>query len=273
MFMRVLEDVRPSDHVIVVNLAHGTRDKFCADVAEADALVADYDASLHPGNHWNSMRALMTPDLRAADEADLAAYLDGGADRTDHDDIGFIFRSVERLEESVLTTDKLARAAAGYEPREGTVPFLMSFERQGECLSNVCVMSFGIRDFIHLWLERVMPYLRHGMSVMALRLKWTGSCLVGYEPHTVVSDGNKGFLADAFCASRGLAPGRTIILGDAPTDLEMLRPENIGILLVPKVDDEPARRAFRMRGLERLWPRVSAVLVSDSLTPLAELRS
>ena len=90
-----------------------------------------------------------------------------------------------------------------------------------------------------------------------------------------MTNGNKCYLRDLFCARRQINPSNLLVLGDAPTDVLMMDPQNVGVLIIPKVDPDPGRMRYRLAGLKALWPRVSAVILtgqSGSLDPLIELR-
>jgi len=89
---------------------------------------------------------------------------------------------------------------------------------------------------------------------------------------TVVTDGNKGYLRRAYCASRGLSPRKTLVLGDAPTDILMMGHDVPGIVVIPRVDPQPARIEHRLKRMAELWDQVSCIVVSDTLDPIVEMR-
>ncbi len=260
---------------LLINGQHNSYELFLTRFVGAIGVCADFDGTLHPGNQWAAMRTLMTPERIEAEKVDLAAYLS----RDDHDDLAdtaFILRSIGRLQGAYRRD--LLHLAEGLIPREGVEELLMSFDSR-----NVAIVSFGVQDLINFWVKR---HLRRedweSAAVFALRLKWFEQGeghwhgrVAGCDPATVVSNGNKGYVRDVFCATRKFVPWELLVLGDAPTDVLMMHPDNVGVLIVPKVDPDPGRMAYRMRGLEKLWPRVSAVFVTDqtgSLKPLARLR-
>jgi phosphoserine phosphatase len=269
--MEILPGIHQSDGAAwLVNAAHNSDEQFVARVAAARGLCADFDGTLHPGNQWAVLRTLMTPEHQAGEQADLAAYLS----RDEHDDrkdAEFFLRAVGRLHG--VSRGQLEDLVERIVPRGGAVELLQGFDQR-----DMAVISFGLHDLINRWL---MDHSSSEHSVLALRLKWSenpGSpwgMVVSCDPVTMVSNGNKGYARDVFCASRGLNPSELMVLGDAPTDVLMMHPDNVGVLIVTKIDPEPDRVAYRMRGLRKLWSRVSAVLVTDStgsLEPLVKLR-
>jgi hypothetical protein len=154
--------------------------------------------------------------------------------------------------------------------REGGLKLLQSFSR-------VAIISFGLKDFIEEWCDI------HGCEaeIFALQVHWqtpnsTRSnleclCLGGME-RTVVSDANKGYMRDVFCASHNLELKELLILGDSPTDIKLMTPEAVNVLIVPHHDPQSDRITSRLRSLAEFWPNLSAILCSDSLKFLADIR-
>jgi len=266
-FMNAMGQLSPGEETLLVNQSHGHLDDFRRGVAEAEGFLTDVDGSVFAGNEWKLARDVMTAPLREADLADLQAYASGG-ERTDVDDIGFIFRSIARLQESHFSRGAL-RALAKQPAREGAEGLIRSFGEGGGDM--VCAVSYGMYDWIDGWFDHMLGQ-DHKVAIMALRLRWSGRWLIGFDPATVVTDGNKGYMANVWRATCGLRAGRTMALVDSPTDLKMLHPEYVSVLIVPPNDPEAWRQKHRNDGFGLLWPRVSAVLVSDSLQSLVEMR-
>ena len=263
-----LPDLHPHEHpAIVVNTANRSAPCFFDALRSARGLVADFDGTLHPGNQWAHLRACMTPEHRADDEADLARYFDPKRIRTTDDDLAFIFASARRLRESGLLKFTLATGTRDLPPRPGARALIVSFE------GRTAVVSYGVWDWISRWTRE------HGVPVgdiFALRLEWNplplASDCIGMIPGTVITEGNKGYARDVFRAHHKLGHEQVLVIGDAPTDLQMMDPTNVGVLILPKLDPDPGRMKFRLAGLRELWPRVSAILIADTLEPLVELR-
>lgn len=271
--MAVLARHRPDDPpLVIVNGQHNTAARFLARLRAARGLCTDFDGTLHPGNQWAGLRSLQTPENVAIEARELQAYLSRD-DHDDREDVRFILRSIVRLRG--ISNSGIHSLMPRLPPRPGAVELLCGFEPR-----NVAVVSFGVADLIRQWL--IYYRARRDWSqvtILAVQLAWKrspeGYVIDGCLPATVVSNGNKGFVRDVFCADREIDPGELLALGDAPTDVLMMHPENVGVLIVPKVDPEPERLAYRMRGLQRLWSRVSAVYVTDtsgSINLLNELR-
>jgi len=273
-FLVAFEQVESGDQVIIVNAAHCSVEEFRSAMRAARGLIGDFDGTFHIGNQWADVREMISPVFLAEAERELRAYLEGDTVRTDRDDIRFLLNSVGRLVGSGIHTEDFLTAARGRNPREGTAELINSFGDPLKFGDHVCVVSFGLYDYIDFWFHTLAGSRRSLVTVMALRLKWAGDGLLdGCDVGTVVTDGNKGYMADVFRAQHKLEPDETVVVGDAPTDFQMMHPDNIGVLVVPHFDPEKDREKYRNNGLPKLWPRVSAVLVSDSLMPLARLRS
>lgn len=267
---------RPPDDMptVLVNGQHNSVDQFFTRIGQTIALDADFDGTKHPGNQWGAVRRLMTPQNVAGEQADLEAYLA----RQAHDnieDVAFILRSVERMRG--ISAQELHDLMPSLPPRPGAMELINGFNP-----ANVAITSYGTHDFIREWLR---CHRRKGLkdlslvTIFALQLAWKrsprGYVIDGCRPETVVTNGNKGYLRDLFCARRQINPSQLLVLGDAPTDVLMMAPQNVGVLIIPKVDPDPGRMKYRLEGLQALWPRVSAVLLtgqSGSLDPLVELR-
>lgn len=265
-FMDVLPGLRPEEPVVVVNQTHNDYEGFRTGVAGAEAAILDFDGTVHAHNQWMKMRAIMRADLAEEDAEDARVAYFENPNRTQEETAQFLLRSVSRLVRSGVTRVQMHEEMRGLVPRRGTVELMRSFE-------HVCFVSFGLRPNIASWLEHYMGMTVH---VEALDLVFDTEApfsLRGFIHNTIVVDHNKGDCSRSFQTTRGLDPSRVIVIGDAPTDLHMLESRNIGILVVPHVDAQEDRRRDRMSRLEDLWPNVSAVIVSDCLTPLADMRA
>lgn len=273
--MALLAHHQPGDPPLVIaNSSHNDIYRFVARLKATCGLLTDFDGTAHPGNQWAAVRRLMSPESVAAELADLQAYFG----RETHDniqDVALILRSAERMRG--ISAQAFYDLMPSLPPRPGAMELIHGFNS-----SQVAFSSFGTHDLIRGWLTCHASGRRDlsQVSIFALQLFWKrapeGHVIDGCRPETVVSDGNKGYIRDLFCAQRGIKPSELLVLGDAPTDVLMMDPESVGVLVIPKVDPDPGRMAFRMKGLERLWSRVSAVYVAGqdgSLELLHELRT
>lgn len=231
----------------------------------AKVLIADFDGTLHPGSQWMQMRTLMNPGGAAADQAAAERYYGlSSAERTAYDNNAFIFGSIRFLQEAGVSYGEMREAMRVLHPREGALDLLRMFNDRS------MVVSFGIRDAIEQWLRYYSVHSR----VSSLQMKWGAhNVLEGYEPGTVVTDDNKGFVATAAMAHFGVEPRDCLVIGDSVTDIGMMIDGTLGVLVIPGTDPQKIRRKARAEELPDLWPRVSAVLVSDSLQPLLDQES
>ncbi len=269
--MRILPTLDPHHPTLIVNVARGGYEVFRRHIRAALALVSDFDGTLIAGSQWRDVGTLMRPELREADIEDAKRYF-AGRERSDLSDIAFIFRSIERMRESGIVEGALELLARKQMPREGAGELFGSFDR-------AAIISYGMSDYIRMWRSG------HGIGavgtcdIFALELSWDRRMLANYplagcKKATVISDGNKGYAMDIFLAKHGLHPRDALVMGDAPTDLKMMmHAESCGVLMMPKIDPELARKLQREKVLKEMLPKVSAILVSDTLTPLVELRT
>ncbi len=251
---------------LVLNRAHGGPEAFARRVRDAEVLLADFDGTLHPGSQWADLKAYMPPELAAEDRAQAEAFFRRERP-TLRDELALLFDAVRRMRAAGMTQQTIRKAAYSASiPRRGTRELFSSFVR------NPLIVSFGIKPYIAEWCRA------NGLScdVAALSFQFFGPPgkeeIADVDWHTAVVGSNKGFVADAYCTHLRVDPSRALALGDSPVDLSMMRPGNIGVLVVPRKDEDRVRDRYRRDGLARMWPSISAVLVSDSLEPLVELR-
>ncbi len=257
-----LGQTSPSEHTLFVNATHATPESLLAGIRGATALAADFDGTLTPGGQWLVLKTWLSAADRVLDAEATTAYF-AQTKRPNVENLVYLFESIERF--YGIQLGGFNNFARSLPPREGAVDFIRSFEPD-----KVGVISFGLANFIRTWLKYHVPGNRAHVFALELLFK---EGLIGYKPETAVTDSNKGHMRDVFVAHTKTPQNRVLVIGDAPTDLAMMHPENVGILLIPKIDPDPQRMKHRLNGLEALWPLVQGVLVSDSLAPLASLRT
>ena len=263
----IIHEKQEGEDVLVVNTAHCSAEEFTTRVKQAKGLVADFDGTLHAGSQWKYVRGILPPELAEEDLQAAMRYFDKNEEtHSDFEDIQFILGSVQRMVAGCITHKHLSNGAGSMTPRHGACELIDSFGNAST------IVSFGMWDFIRSWGHQ---WLHRDVSVSALRLRFSGGnpdFVSGCDPLTVVSDGNKGYIYFTFRAVHGLADEEVLVLGDAPTDIKMMRPGGLGVLILPHADPQIGRQGSRWEALPRLWPRVAACLLSDSLEGLAHMR-
>lgn len=245
-------------------------------VRRAEVLVSDADGTAYAGSQWDDIRARMTSEHRAADERDAAAYFRG--ERSDQGDKAFLVRSVHRMSRSGYSLAMLREDVSRQRPRDGFRGLAQSF-RTGQ----MAIVSYGVHDYQIHWAGY------HGIPVLpgdifAAKLRWEhvrGEQVVSACDHvTVVVEATKSAARARFLASRGMSreslQDRALVLEDTPQALaRMQHPRSVGVLLVPRNDPSAHRAAQRERQLAdpEFFQHFNVALVSDSLEPLAALRS
>lgn len=276
-----LEALGKREDVLIVNGLRGDADWFARSVRSAEAGVFDFDGTLHAGSQWSDVRTLLTPGHAAVDREEADLYFSRANGEPSPEEITrFLFNSVRRMAESKVAQRELIHLAECSPPRPGAVELLQSFDSEAMQTFDprLAIVSFGLYDYIVAWCNAqglVTPLIA---STKLAFTPWTAGpegwpVVRGANPLTFVGTHTKGYAAHAIVESFGVPMNRVLVVGDSPTDLHMMSEGNLAVLLLPHRDADPARLAFRLRGLSELWPRVAAVLVSDSLEPLASLRS
>lgn len=276
--MALLPGLHPEEHHVLLNTAHplvdGHPDGFIRLVREAKGLVTDFDGTLHVGVQWLGPRALLPEPARLEDEAAAAAYFTRSS-HDDTEDVMLALGSAWRMRDAGLTEAQMQETGRKLETRSGAWELLTSFD-----LRKVAIVSFGLEPIVSAWAyENIRRAEWMFIQTFALRFSWrqapmgSMSRLLG-DPDvaTVVTDGNKGYLRRAYCVSRGLAPRETLVLGDAPTDILMMGHDVPGIIVIPRVDPQPARIEHRLKRMAELWDQVACIVVSDTLDPIVEMR-
>jgi phosphoserine phosphatase len=276
----VREALARKEDALVVNGLRGDGAWFAESVRDAEAGLFDFDGTLHAGNQWKDIAKLMTEEDKVADRAEAAWYFarkDG--EPTAEEIVRFGFNSIRRMASSGILRQDFKDASAASPPRPGAVGLLRSFpsdDRDSPC----AIVSFGMSTYILDWCaaHRVgeAPIVA-STSVRFSNTRWIGGVIqhpkvIGANPLTFVGTHNKGHVAHAIVESFGVPMRRVLVVGDAPTDMHMMSAGNLAVLIVPHGDNDPDRVAFRLKGLAEMWPKVAAVLVSDSLAALAEMR-
>jgi phosphoserine phosphatase len=258
---------------LIVNARRGDAAWFARAMREAEAGLFDFDGTLHAGSQWEDVRALLGTDDARADRAEADLYFRRADGEPSSERITrFHFNSVRRMARSGIRRGALELRAAASPPRSGAVALVGSFGSgvSGGSHGRSAVVSFGLYDYIAAWCA---ANGLGGVLVAATRLLFDEHATVrGADPLTFVGTHTKGHAAHAIAESFDVPMDRVLVLGDSPTDMHMMSEGNIAVLVLPHVDADPERIAFRLRGLAEMWPRVAAVLVSDSLDPLVALR-
>ncbi|MBU4314805.1 haloacid dehalogenase-like hydrolase [Patescibacteria group bacterium] len=259
-------------------------------VRQAQALGIDFDKTITRGDGMFDAirRELMTPDCARRDEECARAYF-GGAHQSHFGCCDFLFGSIDRMIESRVDERRFESALCAIAPRDGAIEFMRTFNSSGAF--TCAVITFGLADWVERWFafrhfmplsspteQEYNPIARQ--RIYGLRLHWDADGqLRGYDPTTAITDFNKGLAFQAHCASCGVELCNALALGDSPiTDIGMLREATqsggAGILLIPKTECAKLHANSRTgEALRSAFPSIAGFLVSDSLMPLADIRT
>lgn len=264
---------RRNASALIANRARGDFAWFEGELRGTEALIADYDGTLIAGSQWKAVASLFPPDVEREDREEAAGYF--ARERGEpsvQDVIRFTAHSVRRMRVIGLHHAQIVRVAEQMVPRYGAVDLVRSYAPD-----RAAIVSFGIHPFIQAWC------VFHGIAPMvaATHLRFNAAHAMlpvpgtvrGIDPLTMVTTHNKGYVAIAIGESFDVPGERTLVVGDSPSDMHMMGEDNLSVLVVPHADAEPERVRFRLRGIPEMWPRVAAVLVSDSLEPLVAMRN
>jgi len=243
------------------SVVEGGRFAFPRRLRETRGLIVDFDGTIHAGNQWTVTRKLLSEENQQRELEAVRRYFTDPLGRNNFTDAQFIFRSIDRLVEARLRRSQLYEGVKEIVPRDGVEALMRRYAGRS------AIVSFGTYDLIRAWVDT------HDLNteIAALRLRWEDDRLKGYLPLTVVSDGNKGYVSETFMSHIGIPPEHCLVLGDSYTDVGMMGSDRLGILVMPQEDKEVLRMAARAEELPLLWPKIGAVLVSNSLMPIMRL--
>lgn len=251
--------------VLFVNSARGLIADFTNRLRRVSGCVADFDGTLIPNIHWKILREAMSPEDQAAEEVQTGRYF-SSPDASEEQIRGFVLEGAGRLVRARLSLAALAAGVQRAPPRSGVVELLHSFGSIG----RVAVISLGVKQFIERWCINSGLV---GVEVFALDLKWQSDVCVGCWLESVVTDHNKGRWLRCFCDKNQLRPTDLLVLGDGWTDRELFSCGGLNVFVLPKTEPFTMLADSRLRAVRELWSdHLDAVLVSDSLEPLAAIR-
>jgi len=243
----------------------------------------DFDGTLtgkqQYATQWNRLDIHLLPELQQAAMDDREQYLLRKKDDDHHPEAGedwwvahipkenlpcteaaWLSRSIERYARSGMTQAMVNAAGRERILRPGTSNLLALFEKR-------IIISFGIEQFIRACLQT------NGLTadIAANRFRFDEqSRLIGYHTNVVASLSKKTAL-ERYMTIQGFKPHEVFAIGDAVTDIEMMQPDGFNVLLMPKNDHDAKWVAFRRNHLPTLWPKITMILVSDTLNTMVEL--
>ncbi len=242
----------------------------------------DFDGTLITKAQWDEVAKLMPEDLRRRDREFIEWYLEHRTDQdlpdTTLDDPdwfhshlldsnrtaaegGSVAQFAHFCERSGITLGNLIETGMELPPRDGAIELLKLFVLY-------VIISYGIEHVIQGFAKA------HGLDphIVASRFKFRepDMLVMGHEYNVVVSS-TKPLAANRFRTLTGIADEEMLVVGDSVVDVEMMHPGGLNILVMPCKEANKKLTAFRNGNLAGMWPKLTAILYSDSLMPLVEL--
>ncbi len=239
-------------------------DRFRRNLGQVQVALYDADGTLYPGSMHNSLRELMSGDMQEAGKKLASLYFNSTT--TPLSRMQFLHGGFDRLRQSAISRNDFRNVATRLERREGLYELMKSFGRKNY------IASYGYGDLIEDWakVNELEQLISH---IYALRFRWDeNGQLIGRVLGTSTTEDNKGMVAIELISHLGIKPQQLLVLGDSPvTDLGMLK-EGMGVLIVSHAEKDVMRRTQLLRELASAWSHIDAILVSDSLMSLVEMR-
>jgi phosphoserine phosphatase len=257
-----------------------TPDALYRRAGKLEAGAFDFDGTLTAGSEWRAMGSLMRPDLHDIEMDNFRWYLSHISGQCsnvvslddpdwwmEHLESGnllavesaWVTSSVYLMRLSGITEEQLDDVAKTLSPREGALELLRLMDKR-------VVISFGIEQFIKSWLRHVDV----SAAVAATRIIFDDAGLVNRCHINVVGAGSKKFVVKRFRDLSHVREDHLLVVGDTVLDASMMSPSSFNVLIIPPNEIENQNSDFR-NNLPKMWDRLTAILVCDSLAPLAEL--
>ena len=241
----------------------------------------DFCGTLVTGSQWRSLEALLPPESqqRGTDNINWiqehrnGRLLEGGSledpdwflghihpGNLDAADAALALIPIMLAEMAGVTIKAVEAAGAALPMREGADHLLNLFKDR-------TIVSFGIEQMIYAWLKQ------HDikMTAVATRLGEDDEGRVQGCLLNMVIASTKPLVVDRFRAITGSSPAQTLIIGDTIFDVDMMQEGTFNILIIPPAEADKRLAGFRNGTLSHMWPKLTAILYSDSLMPLVEL--
>lgn len=249
--------------------------------AMVQAGAFDFDGSLAVGSQWSHVKAMIPEALRDEDNADLRWYLEWAKEeRVVHDSLddrnwfmgngdhmngaaiegAWISRSIQRFIDAGMTRANFEEAGNKVQLRKGAVELFRQIPLR-------VIISMGLEQVIRACIDRYL--LSSAIAATRLNFGCDGR-LVGYHPNVVVSKTKKVAL-NRFMRLNGLKAENHLIIGDSYIDIEMMPEHSFNVWILPHTEEVEGIAEFREARFESMLRRVTMVLYSNSLEPLARL--
>lgn len=138
-------------------------------------------------------------------------------------------------------------------------------------VTHAMVISAGFENAGELFLER-HAFPKHVEIISGFRLLFADDGTIAGVHHNLYPSGLKGDLVRLFREEHfRLKRENLLCVGDTPWDAPLLREGGLAIGLLPPEDEDPGAFHDRLTRFAPYWDSVDAMLVGDSLQPLADL--
>lgn len=299
-----LQDVVATGELRPFVISQVNRKELLASLAQIKHGLFGFDNTLHSASQWAQLRRILGSKAQGFWQADLAERPINGQAVTLSNKIkgrmlcmspevqsiteqailqsGWTTRLIQLMRETGVTREQI-HSVADYLPiRPGVADIFQQ-------LTKVSVISWGLSDIIQAWLKS--NGLAAGFQNDRVRALEIGATKLSYDKKGRVQDcdlsslvvnANKGTVAARFLDSYALSEGITLAVGDSIYDAEMLPFISVGpgwhisgvnVLILPPNLALNNLDEFEKYRLERLWQRVTCLLIADDFNPLLSLLS
>lgn len=297
-----LQDVVAAGELRPFIISRIRRRELLQNLAQVKHGLFGFDNTLHSASQWPEIRRILGTEARALWETDLNQRPINGHAVTLSNKLkgrilcmspevqsqteqamlqtGWTVQLIQFMKETGVTREQIRSIAKHLPIRPGVLEIF-------RMMTKTSVISWGLREIVNAWLEA------HGIlgnfkytSVRLLELGATDLLfdeqdrVQGCDLSSVVVNANKGTVANRFLEACGVSEGITLALGDSIYDMDMMpflriyQENNISgvniLILPPKVALDNLNE-FETYHLERLWQRVTCLLIADDFRPLVNL--
>ncbi len=257
-------------------------------LADVTCLAADFDGTMVRGNTFRHIERLLCEKGMASNEraledhiayvscrspapapaADFRDWLESVGAESDVDracsEAGLLAQAVINMIRAGVRRPDLEDIAKALSLRPGVEALAAACDRGA-------VVSAGMEDVSRAFLSGRGPALARLDVIGAVRLAFDeGGRIVGLR-HNLWPSPTKGANVRRLCRFWHVERAHVLSIGDSPFDVDLFQESGVAVGILPPYAEDPLAFDDHLARFDGYWNAVDALLVGDSLQPLADL--
>ena len=264
--------------------------------------IFGFDQTLHKSSQWTEIKKILGPEaqniwqtnldnkpingrtvINGNEQKNKALHMSKSQQTIAEQSIlqtGWTSRLIHFMKEKELTQEQIKTVAQFLPIRPGTKEIF-------QLLRKTAVISWGFKDVIENWLKinQISQEFAHDstrlLAIGATKLEYDSEeKVIDYDLESIVINANKASVANRFLDTFGIQEGLTLALGDSVYDVDMMPYIDMGqdsyisgvnILILPPKFALAHLNEFKNHQLNRLWQKITCLLIADDFYPLLDL--